>query len=596
MREELAALRVAQQKKDEAQRDKDEELSRLRVELEGLKSELSTTKTVLGSTQEKLRAEEERAAAIEKQSMAAELAASETRAASEQQGTEASEQEKKQAEQLRIALERIAAGEDAAKKLRGDSDAMGAELAAAQAQLATSQAQLSAERERASAREKEAAEELAMRMRELTRLAERDRGHNEEVNRVTAELERVREEYQNSKDASKAAAAKAREMEHQWIAESAKRKELHNKMMDMVGALRVGVRVRPVSKGEKKANAEMAVDVDREVIHVKHQTPSGQTTKSFDFTHTYGPDCDQDEIFKDTEPLMTSVLDGFNVCIFAYGQSGTGKTHTMEGNEEMPGLAPRAVARLFEVMQEREKTGYVKHECFMSMLELYNEQIRDLLGETSATPKKYEIHHDAAIGIYVKGLTSTAIDCASKARKLTLSGNANRAVGVTNLNEQSSRSHMIVSYICLTTNLRTGKRQVGKLSLVDLAGSERLAKAQTTGQALKETQAINKSLSALGNVLNCLARKEAHIPYRDSKLTYLLQDSLGGNSKTLMLVTCGPAKDNSAETINSLTFASRTKAVVLGKAVAREVGDKPSRPAPPPQQSAPARAAPVAPQ
>ena len=151
-------------------------------------------------------------------------------------------------------------------------------------------------------------------------------------------------------------------------------------------------------------------------------------------------------------------------------------------------------------------------------------------------------------------------------------GNANRAVGVTNLNEQSSRSHMLVTLIVLTTNVHTGARHVGKLSLVDLAGSERLAKSNTTGQALKETQSINKSLSALGNVLNSLGRKESHIPFRDSKLTYLLQDSLGGNSKTLMLVMCGPTKEHSAETVNTLNFGTRAKEVTIGRATVTSMG------------------------
>ena len=192
------------------------------------------------------------------------------------------------------------------------------------------------------------------------------------------------------------------------------------------------------------------------------------------------------------------------------------------------------------------------------------------LADPHEEPPKYDIHQNNSLGTYVSNLTSAGIDSAANARDLTPQGNKNRAVGVTNLNEQSSRSHMIVSFVVLTSNLRTGTRHIGKLSLVDLAGSERLAKSQTAGAALKETQAINKSLSALGNVLNALGRNERHIPYRDSKLTHVLQDSLGGNSKTLMLVACGPAFENSAETVNSLTFATRAKNVVVGKAVARQ--------------------------
>ena len=266
---------------------------------------------------------------------------------------------------------------------------------------------------------------------------------------------------------------------------------------------------------------------------------------------------------------MTSVLDGYNVCIFAYGQSGTGKTHTMEGSPSDPGLAPRAVERLFEVMAERDGAGLFSHECYLSMLEIHNENIRDLLGDPN-TQMKYDIAHDASLGMYVRNLVSKPVDAASTAHALAKMGHANRAVGVTNMNEQSSRSHMIFSLIVLTKNAKSGARHVGKLSLVDLAGSERVGKTGATGATLKEAQSINRSLSALGSVLNALASKAGHVPYRDSKLTYLLQDSLGGNSKTLMLVACGPAKENAQETVNSLTFASRAKAIAFGKAEKRE--------------------------
>merc|ERR1719478_956371 len=202
------------------------------------------------------------------------------------------------------------------------------------------------------------------------------------------------------------------------------------------------------------------------------------------------------------------------------------------------------------------------------MIEIYNENIRDLLRDPKAdTPKvKFDIMRDSLVGMYVKDLTSEQVHTASHARKLISQGNSNRAVASTGLNDQSSRSHMIVTLTVRTTNKKAGDSYVGKLSLVDLAGSERLAKSQTTGQAQKESMAINKSLSALGTVIASLASSEKHVPYRDSKLTYLLQDSLGGNSKTLMFVNCGPAQANCAETINSLNFASRAKSVALGKA------------------------------
>ena len=178
--------------------------------------------------------------------------------------------------------------------------------------------------------------------------------------------------------------------------------------------------------------------------------------------------------------------------------------------------------------------------------------------------------------MYVRDLVSAQVDSAAAAQELIKVGHTHRSVGVTNLNEQSSRSHMLLSLTVLTTNVRSGEKHVGKLSLCDLAGSERLSKINTSGQALKETQAINKSLSALGAVLNGLAKKEGHVPYRDSKLTYLLQDSLGGNAKTLMVVTCGPTKESSAETVSSLTFASRAKAVSMGPAKANKQAAPPA--------------------
>uniref|UniRef100_A0A7S2G3A1 Kinesin-like protein n=2 Tax=Haptolina brevifila TaxID=156173 RepID=A0A7S2G3A1_9EUKA len=224
------------------------------------------------------------------------------------------------------------------------------------------------------------------------------------------------------------------------------------------------------------------------------------------------------------------------------------------------------MAKIFDCIADR--AGNYQHECFLSMIEIYNENIRDLLRDPKADTSKlkYDIMRDQLVGMYVKDLTSEQCHTASHAKTLLTSGDKHRAVSATGLNDVSSRSHMVVTLTVRTKNLRSGDYYVGKLSLVDLAGSERLSKSGTTGQAQKESMAINKSLSALGTVIAALASSEKHVPFRDSKLTYLLQDSLGGNSKTLMFVNCGPSQDNCAETINSLNFASRAKSVALGKA------------------------------
>jgi len=181
------------------------------------------------------------------------------------------------------------------------------------------------------------------------------------------------------------------------------------------------------------------------------------------------------------------------------------------------------MSKIFEVIGEREHN--FRFECFLSMVEIYNENIRDLLCDQRAdnSKKRYDIMRDPMVGMYVRDLTSEPVQTASHCRALIKQGNTNRSVGTTNLNELSSRSHMLVTLTVRTTDLHTNDNYVGKLSLVDLAGSERLAKSGTTGAALKETQAINKSLSALGTVIHSLATQEKHVPYRDSKLTYMLQ-------------------------------------------------------------------------
>jgi kinesin family protein C2/C3 len=367
-------------------------------------------------------------------------------------------------------------------------------------------------------------------------------------------------------------------MEGQWVAEMTKRRELHNQLQDMVGSLRVACRVRPIKGDETAITIKQDGGADPKVV-INYMGPGDKPAeKQFDFTHVYGPKSTQEQVFKDSAELMTSVLDGYNVCIFAYGQSGSGKTHTMDGSKEMPGLAPRAMERLFEVIKERDSAS--KHEVFISMLEIYNERIRDLLGDGKKQKEmNFSVQKDEVIGMMCPGLTSTGITDKEGAATAIALGNTNRSVGATNLNEQSSRSHMIVTLTVFSTSKVNGAQHVGKLSLVDLAGSERLEKtgAGDDPERMKEAQAINKSLSALGTVIAALAANDKHVPYRDSKLTHLLADSLGGNSKTLMLVACRGEPDNAPETINSLTFAARAKAVKLGKATQRAAPKGPAK-------------------
>jgi len=243
------------------------------------------------------------------------------------------------------------------------------------------------------------------------------------------------------------------------------------------------------------------------------------------------------------------------------------KTFTMEGTEENRGVNFRALSELFRIKKQRKDYIY---KISVSMKEIYNERIRDLL--TDKQPEEEFKIITGERGMVVKGLTSIPVETEEDVLNAMRRGNSNRSVGVTSMNEHSSRSHSLLSVEVEGENLIAGIKYFGKLHLIDLAGSERLSKTGATGDRLKEAQAINKSLSALGNVIESLQKKSNHVPYRNSKLTYLLQDSLGGHAKTLMFINVSPTSYDGEETNCSLTFASRVRKVELGTASKNVVG------------------------
>ncbi|KAL3843963.1 hypothetical protein ACJIZ3_001366 [Penstemon smallii] len=266
-----------------------------------------------------------------------------------------------------------------------------------------------------------------------------------------------------------------------------------------------------------------------------------------------------------TLPVVTSVLDGYNVCIFAYGQTGTGKTYTMEGTPENRGVNYRTLEELFRLSNER--SSIMRYELFVSMLEVYNEKIRDLLVENSDEPaKKLEIKQSAEGTQEVPGLVEARVHGTDEVWGLLTLGGQARSVGSTHANELSSRSHCLLRVTVVGENLINGNKTKSHLWLVDLAGSERVGKILAEGDRLKESQFINKSLSALGDVISALASKTSHVPYRNSKLTHMLQSSLGGDCKTLMFVQISPNVVDLGETLCSLNFASRVRGVEHGPA------------------------------
>ncbi|XP_071907268.1 kinesin-like protein KIN-14Q isoform X2 [Coffea arabica] len=350
-----------------------------------------------------------------------------------------------------------------------------------------------------------------------------------------------------------------------FIKSSKEKKELYNKVLELKGNIRVFCRCRPLNGEEVASGASMAIDFEAAKDGELTVKSNGLAKKIFKFDAVFSPQAGQVDVFEDTAPFATSVLDGYNVCIFAYGQTGTGKTFTMEGTEEARGVNYRTLEALFHIIDERQSTFW--YEISVSVLEVYNEQIRDLLAcDSGLSTKRLEVKQVGEGMHPVPGLVEAQVNNMKEVWEVLRTGSNGRAVGSTSANEHSSRSHCIHCVMVKGENLLNGECTRSKLWLIDLAGSERIAKTEVQGERLKETQNINKSLSALGDVISALATKSPHIPFRNSKLTHLLQDSLGGDSKTLMFVQISPNENDLSETLCSLNFASRVRGIELGPA------------------------------
>ncbi|XP_036280688.1 kinesin-like protein KIF3A isoform X3 [Pipistrellus kuhlii] len=329
--------------------------------------------------------------------------------------------------------------------------------------------------------------------------------------------------------------------------------------------VKVVVRCRPLNEREKSMCYRQAVSVDemRGTITVHKTDSSNEPPKTFTFDTVFGPESKQLDVYNLTaRPIIDSVLEGYNGTIFAYGQTGTGKTFTMEGVRAVPelrGIIPNSFAHIFGHIAKAE--GDTRFLVRVSYLEIYNEEVRDLLGKDQT--QRLEVKERPDVGVYIKDLSAYVVNNADDMDRIMTLGHKNRSVGATNMNEHSSRSHAIftITIECSEKGVDGNIHvRMGKLHLVDLAGSERQAKTGATGQRLKEATKINLSLSTLGNVISALVDgKSTHVPYRNSKLTRLLQDSLGGNSKTMMCANIGPADYNYDETISTLRYANRAK-------------------------------------
>ncbi|KAL8873383.1 MAG: hypothetical protein Q9174_001139 [Haloplaca sp. 1 TL-2023] len=357
------------------------------------------------------------------------------------------------------------------------------------------------------------------------------------------------------------------------------RRKLHNQVQELKGNIRVFCRVRPLLESDPvDTSAKIKYpDDDCDAKEVEIQGPEEKNslgkistkTNAFNFDRVFGPGSANADVFGEISQLIQSALDGYNVCIFCYGQTGSGKTHTMSAED---GMIPRAVNQIYDTAKSLEDKGW-KYTMEGSFIEVYNENLNDLLGKPDELDKrKHEIRHDMQkCKTTVTDIVTVELDSPNKVQEILRQAASNRSVAATKANERSSRSHSVFILKLFGENNATGEKSEGTLNLVDLAGSERLAQSQATGERLKETQSINKSLSCLGDVIGALGNGKdgGHVPYRNSKarpLTYLLQFSLGGNSKTLMFVMISPLQGHLSETLTSLKFATKVHNTHIGTA------------------------------
>ncbi|XP_060923632.1 kinesin-like protein KIF3B [Limanda limanda] len=331
-------------------------------------------------------------------------------------------------------------------------------------------------------------------------------------------------------------------------------------------SVKVVVRCRPMNEKEQANKFERVVSVNVKLGQIIVRNPKETLTSSpptvFTFDSVYSWNSKQIDLYNKTfMPLVNSVLLGFNGTIFAYGQTGTGKTYTMEGLKNDPesrGVIPSAFDHIFKHISRSQNQQYLVRASY---LEIYQDEIKDLLSKDQS--HRLELSERPDTGVFVKDLSSFVTKSVQEIENVMKVGNQNRSVGATNMNEHSSRSHAIFVITVECSELGVDGEnhiRVGKLNLVDLAGSERQAKTGAQGERLKESTKINQSLFALGNVMSALVDDRAsHIPYRDSKLTRLLQDSLGGNACTVMVANIGPASYNMEETLTTLRYSNRAK-------------------------------------
>lgn len=337
-----------------------------------------------------------------------------------------------------------------------------------------------------------------------------------------------------------------------------------------IGNVNVMCRFRPISDKEREQSKGLCIEsMDNHQVTVKNSNDLNIFRFSFD--RIFNPKANQEEVFQvAAKPIIDSVLEGFNGTIFAYGQTSSGKTYTMMGDLESKdnqGIIPRMVKHVFNHIEN--SPSEFEYTVKLSMMEIYMERIKDLIQTDRIN---LNIREDKNRGNFVEDLSEHYVSSEEEIMELVQIGANNRTTKFTNMNDFSSRSHTILMLLIKSTNVDDMSIKTGKLFLVDLAGSEKIAKTGATGLTLEEAKNINKSLTTLGMVINSLTdEKSSHVPYRESKVTRILQESLGGNSKTCLIITCSPSNSNDSETLSTLRFGTRAKTIENKPKINKEV-------------------------
>jgi kinesin family protein C1 len=364
---------------------------------------------------------------------------------------------------------------------------------------------------------------------EIAQLTEAARAHQATIDQLSTEGSAKDEEIRWLQSEVEAGLAKIEALEDKVRAGEQLRRKLHNTVLELKGNIRVFARVRPAFErdtGKTTAEGEGTTQIvypgdNKLELTALNTAPAPGRAKvekaswGFSFDRVFGPETTQEAVFEDLAQLVQSVLDGYRVCVFAYGQTGSGKTHTMEGGDgEARGVIPRAVEQIFATTSAMSQTGWT-FDLSASYLEIYNESIYDLVAEgPGAGQNALDIRVDKAGEVSVPNLTLIPVTTQQQVHQILSRARRNRSTARTNCNEHSSRSHSVFQVRVKGVSSHGQPSIDGLLSLIDLAGSERLKESQAEGARLKETQAINKSLSALGDVISSLANKDGHVPYR----------------------------------------------------------------------------------